>query len=444
MMLPRFERLENTKPRPRFFFAPGTTTRSVNHDKFVVMLRPLKRVARQMLEQASAYRPLHRDALDVNRLEHSGPPEVVSPARQHLDEAIAWIKRAQDAAGDTGGVAWGYRARAPLRSGAPVGWAGPYPETTGYIISTMLRYAKATGDARSTEAARRMAEWELAIQLADGGFQGGIYGERPVSSSTFVTGQVLFGLVDAFREWPSQRYRDAAIRGADFLLDCLDGTGRFIKGYSYFCASGSKAYEARTGLALAELGILLGQESYKQAASRMADYALSCQQRNGWFNENDLDEHDQPLTHTIGYVLEGLYGIGMLLHRSDCLDAVRRSLDSIAKFIRPNGFLPGRFRSDWSSPVHWACLTGSAQIAGVYLRMYRAFGDSADLETSRRLLGFVCWTQETKRKIPSLSGGISGSYPFDGGYGPWCLLNWATKFFADSLMDYLGDSLPAA
>jgi len=407
------------------------------------MLQPLKHVARLVLEKASAYHPLHREALDISRLESSVPPQVITPTRRHLDEAIAWIKRAQEAAGHGGGVAWGYRARASVRSGARLGWLGPYPETTGYIIPTMLRYARLAGDVGSAHAARRMAEWELRIQLADGGFQGGIYGELPVSSSTFVTGQVLFGLLDAYREWRSTPYRNAAIRAGNFLLECLHESGRFIKGYSHFCASGSKAYEVRTGLALAELGIMLGQETYKPAASRTADYALSCQQQNGWFSENDLDEHHRPLTHTIGYVLEGLHGVGMLLNRSDCLDAVRRTLDMITKLIHADGFLAGRWRSDWSPAVDWACLTGSAQIAGVYLRMHRDFGNAAYFEAAHRLLGFVCWTQETKGRVPSLSGGISGSYPFTGAYGQWCLLNWATKFFADSLMDYLVEVLPA-
>ena len=406
------------------------------------MLQTLKHVAREVLENTSTYHPLHREALDISRLESSVPPRVVTPGKRHLDEAIAWIKRAQEAAGDGGGVAWGYRARSPVRSGARLGWIGPYPETTGYIIPTMLRYARMAGDDGSADAARRMAEWELRIQLADGGFQGGIYGALPVSSSTFVTGQVLFGLLDAHREWNSPAYRDAAIRAGNFLLECLDENGRFIKGYSHFCATGCKAYEVRTGLALAELGIMLGQESYKQAASRMADYALSCQQQNGWFSENDLDEHHRPLTHTIGYVLEGLHGIGMLLNRSDCADAVRRTLDRIATLVRADGFLAGRWNSDWSPAVDWNCLTGSSQIAGVFLRMHREVGDSTYLEAGRRLLGFVCWTQEIKGKVASLSGGISGSYPFSGAYGQWCLLNWATKFFADSLMDYIG--LPPA
>lgn len=107
----------------------------------------------------------------------------------------------------------------------------------------------------------------------------------------------------------------------------------------------------RTGLAMAELGVMSEQDSYKKAASRIADYALSCQQQNGWFRENDLSWHDKPLTHTIGYVLEGLHGLGLLLNRSDCHEAVHLTLNEIAKLIRPDGFLAGRWRSDWSPAV---------------------------------------------------------------------------------------------
>jgi hypothetical protein len=415
---------------------PDKAGNQTSDAKLMQMLTPLKRVARSILEEANAYRPSHREALDVSRSEKLETPRIVTPKRQNLDGAISWIKHAQAAAGGEG-VSWGYRARGRVRSGAQLGWIGPYPETTGYIIPTMLRYAAFAADPSSADAARRMTDWEVRIQLPDGGFQGGIYGSQPVSSSTFVTGQVLFGLVDAYRKWSAIPYRDAAIRAGDFLLDSLDETGRFVKGFSHFCEPGAKAYEVRTGLAIAGLGMLLEQEKYKQAACRMADYALSCQQENGWFRENDLDSHDQPLTHTIGYALEGLHGIGVLLNRPDCLDAVHRTLKQLLKLIGPSGFLPGRWRSDWTPAVDWVCLTGCAQIAGVFLRMHRLFDAPEYFDAGHRLLGFVCWTQELKGQSTGLSGGIRGSYPFGGEYGQWSVLNWATKFFADSVMDYL-------
>src|ERR1043165_9747760 len=182
----------------------------------MTMVRALKKRGREVLEAVSAYRPAHAGALVVSRLERAHAPVSVEPSVKHLQRAITWIKRAQDAVAG-GGVSWGYRARVGIRSEGKPGWEAPYPETTGYIIPTMIRYAKVSGDAESSERARRMAEWEAAIQLSDGGFQGGVFGSQPVASSTFVTGQVLFGLVAAFERFQQDRFRAAAVRAGDWL-----------------------------------------------------------------------------------------------------------------------------------------------------------------------------------------------------------------------------------
>ena len=46
--------------------------------------------------------------------------------------------------------------------------------------------------------------------------------------------------------------------------------------------------------------------------------------------------------------------------------------------------------------------------------------------------------QEELRRLgtgnPGLDGGISGAFPLHGRYGRFEVLNWAVKFFADSLM----------
>jgi len=301
----------------------------------------------------------------------------------------------------------------------------------------MLRFGELSGDEDCLNRARRMAAWELTIQLRDGGFQGGTIDVGTVASSTFVTGQVLLGLLAAYGSFPTEELRAGAIRAGEFLLGCLDSKGYFAKGYSRFCAPGAKAYETRTGLALAALGDVLDDQRFRTAASRIADYALSAQEANGWFGANDLDDHDRPLTHTIGYVLEGLHGIGIRLGRRDCTEAVHRTLNQIVPLIRPDGFMAGRWRADWTPAVDWACLTGSAQIASIFLRMHEQTKTPAHLEAGRKLLGFVCFTQNLGKSVPGLDGGIRGSYPFAGEYGRWCVLSWATKFFCDSVMDYL-------
>lgn len=393
-----------------------------------------------VLDTLNTLQLLRSDHSDARRLSiaQSGKssPEPVTPEAVHLKRGIEWIKRAQDAMKD-GGVSWGYCGRVRWRSPATLGWRSSYPETTGYIIETMIRFGKRYGDPDAIQRARTMTDWEVKIQLPDGGIQGGRVDATPVSSSTFVTGQVMFGWLAAYREFGDERYLQAARRAGDFLLSCLDDQGRFVKGYSHFCEPGPKAYEARTGWAIALLGQVTGEARYMDAAREMSRYALRCRRANGWFEQNDLDTHDRPLTHTIGYVLEGVLETGLLTGEPSFTEAVADSVDKIRPLVRDNGFLAGRWTQDWKPAADWSCLTGSSQIAIVCLRLNQLSPRREWREMAHKLLGMVSATQLVEGYDPGLLGGIHGSYPFDGGYCQFCLPNWATKFYADAMMLYL-------
>ena len=79
------------------------------------------------------------------------------PLEQHLQAAVDWLLRAQTATPDDG-VAHSYDLRRGL-------WHASYPETTGYVIPTLLDYASLFKQPRFAEAALRMADWEIAMQM---------------------------------------------------------------------------------------------------------------------------------------------------------------------------------------------------------------------------------------------------------------------------------------
>jgi hypothetical protein len=229
-------------------------------------------------------------------------------------------------------------------------------------------------------------------------------------------------------------------RAADFLVSCLDEEGRFQAGYSHFCEPGPKAYEARTGWALALAGQMLNRPSYLNAARKIAGFTLSCQKPNGWFSQNDLNNNSIPLTHTIGYALEGLLELGLLLSEPACLEAVSTSLSHIQLLAYEDGYLAGRWTADWKPAATWSCLTGSCQLASVSFRTHRIYPNKGFDELGRKLLGFVTSTQILRGANEGLAGGIHGSYPFDGEYGRYCSLNWAAKFYADAIMDFFAET----
>ena len=400
------------------------------------LIRGAKRAALFALETASAVRPRHWGALGVRFSETWHGRTGREPGPEAVCAAIGWLKASQDVTA-SGGCAWGHRARARIGAGETVGWQPAYPETTGYIIETMLRYGHWAGDQDSIERARRMADWELGVQLPDGGIPGGTIGAQPVESSTFVTGQVIFGWIRAHEEFGGRGYLDAACRAGDYLVSCQDETGRFVRGHSRFCLAGPKAYETRTGWALVRLGQVAAIPRYIEAGRKTAEFALACQQANGWLSSNDLDQPDAPLTHTIGYALEGLLEIGRLIEEQRFVAAARIALENLRAAIREDGFLPGRLNGAWQPTVKWCCLTGCCQLASVFFRMQGLFPDWNSGAEGERLLRFVASTQRLTGASPERVGGISGSFPFHGGYAPCCVLNWATKFYADAVMDYL-------
>ena len=72
---------------------------------------------------------------------------------------MEWLSLSQEITG-TGGSAASF--------GFESGWALPYPETSGYIISTFLRYSSFVNDPGYLERAIRMGDWEIEIQLPSG------------------------------------------------------------------------------------------------------------------------------------------------------------------------------------------------------------------------------------------------------------------------------------
>ena len=75
------------------------------------------------------------------------------------------------------------------------------------------------------------------------------------------------------------------------------------------------------------------------------------------------------------------------------------------------------------------------------MRLSSVTGDLAWLGPVPRVLTFLKRTQNRMTGHAGLQGGIKGSWPLSGHYAPFEVLNWATKFFVDALMEVgnLGD-----
>jgi hypothetical protein len=341
-----------------------------------------------------------------------------------VDEAIGWLCRAQDmSTSHDGGVARHFSLID--------GWSSSYPETTGYIIPTVLAYADLRNDnGELRRRSRRMLDWLLAIQLPDGGFQGGTIGATPVTSVTFNTGQILIGLASGVRVF-GEAYRSSMRRAADWLVATQDSDGCWRKHPSPFAEPGEKAYETHVAWGLLEAARLEPNSKYGESALANVRWAFRQQQDNGWFDKCCLSDPAQPLTHTIGYVLRGVLEAYRFAQDPALLQASRRTADGLMHALREDGFLPGRLDSKWRGTVGWACLTGMVQIANCWLLLYQCSGEARYKEAAYAANRYVRRTIHIDGPEDT-RGGVKGSFPVDGDYGTYQFLNWACKFLIDS------------
>lgn len=379
-------------------------------------LQSLKALLRpeQVPPQAQAERA--RDRAD--RLE--GPDPGCWPV---IEANLNWLCEAQERnASRDGGVARDYSLKK--------GWATSYPETTGYIIPTVIDLAQRLQRDDLHVRARRMLDWCVAIQFPEGGFMGGKIDAQPRVPVTFNTGQILIGLAAGVATY-GDAYKDAATRAGAWLRDSLDADGCWRRHPTPFAAPGEKAYETHVSWGLFEAERVLPGHGFGDAGLRQVAWALTKQQPNGWFASNCLTDPEAPLTHTIGYVLRGVVEAWRLSQRPDLLAAACRTADGLLPCVDARGRLPGQLDAQWRPAADYVCLTGSVQIAHSLILLHQATGNADYLATARRLNAYVRRTVRLDGPLEQ-RGGVKGSFPVDGGYGRWEYLNWAAKFCIDS------------
>lgn len=369
-----------------------------------------------LITKGSSYdlsKEIIKDSLNFKNKAYSNETQIKA--------AIDWLLNAQKANND-GGVSAMYSLYQ--------GWHSSYSETTGYIIPTMFNYYHKTKDEKIKESAIRMADWELTKQLKEGAFPGGEKNgkELPI---VFNTGQVIFGMVRAYQETKDEKYKNAAIKAANWLVKIQNRSGCWDR-YDYL--SLMHAYNTRTAWALLRMHEITKNIRYKKAAIKNIEWALKQQQENGWFKRNAFHEKQEPLLHTIAYSVNGILEAGICLKNQKYIAAAKMAADALLRKQRNDGSLAGSFDKDWKSSVSWTCLTGNSQTSIIWLRLYHLNKEKTYFDAAKKINSYMKSTQDIKSLNKGINGGIKGAFPIYGWYAPFCYPNWAAKFFIDSLM----------
>jgi hypothetical protein len=354
----------------------------------------------------------------------SDAPSRLERYRAHLDATAGWLE-ASIAHGRGGSAAhW-----SPLG-----GWSRPYPETTGYLITTLLALHPRLPARGLLERAREVGGWLLSIQNAEGSWNGGLHPARRPKPSVFNTGQIVSGLVDLHRGTREARWLEAALRGARWLADGVGPDGLWQAG-DYRSAE-TPSYYTYVAWPMLEAAREAGEPGVEAAARRVLERILARVRPNGAIERWGFGEDGRAFTHTIAYTLRGLLESARVLGAwqevgAPAVPALRRLAEESE---RAGGALPGAFDLAWSPTARYVCLTGNAQTAVNLLLLEERAPDPRLVEAAAALVDRVCRSQRLRAPLRGLRGGVAGSSPPWGRYMTLRWPNWAAKFHADALL----------
>ncbi|HSK15151.1 MAG TPA: hypothetical protein VK915_03190 [Gaiellaceae bacterium] len=338
-----------------------------------------------------------------------------------LEAAIRWLVRTHEMTGRRGSS----KGFSLLH-----GWLPAYPETTGYVIETLLAHAARTGDDRLRGHARRMGEWEIEVQNPDGGVMEGAFASPPTRSVVFNTGMVIFGWVALHEADGGERWLEAAARGGRFLAGAQQDDGSWRGEVTFHGIP--HTYHSRVAWALLRLADATGERSFRDAAVANLDWVVSGQDEDGWMEWCIFRPGTDPNSHGLAYTMRGLLESSVLLGDERYLEAALRTARQLLEVYGRLGRLPARYTRGFAPAARSICVTGLAQTGGVWLRLAQLTGDD-DLRRAGADAVAQAAALQSRGAWKDVDGAVPGSFPIYGRYAPLQYPNWAAKFLADSL-----------
>jgi hypothetical protein len=348
----------------------------------------------------------------------------VQAYRASLEGTATWLLRSER---PKGGSAAHY---APL-----LGWSRAYPETTGYIVPTLLRLADALREPAYEAAALRLGEWLLSVRNADGSWNGGLHPPKRARPSVFNTGQVLKGMLALWQRTLEPRWQEAAVAGESWLRRGMGADGLWPGGD--YRAPETPSYYTHVLWPMLAVSQAAGDPAGAVAVRRGLERVLARRRPNGVIAGWGFAPGSPAFTHTIAYTLRGIQECGRLLQDSAITEAARPALEVLLRRSElVGGRLAGAFDEAWKPVGRYVCLTGNVQLARCLLILEESVADLRLVSGAARLTDVVVDAQRLTGSS-GVRGGVAGSAPLHGAYMRFRYPNWAAKYHCDALLALL-------
>ncbi|MFW6009148.1 MAG: hypothetical protein ACOCP8_07785 [archaeon] len=313
-------------------------------------------------------------------------------------------------------------------------WGAPYPETTGYIIPTLIKASEHLNNGNNLlNHAEKMGKWLISLQYSNGSFPGnhGFFTIEDSEPIVFNTGQIIFGLNDCYRITKKEEFIEASNKACEWLLNIQNNDGSWQE-FTY--KNFAKSYHSRVSWALLDNYLLTKNKNFKIAAKKNLNWVIENINSKGFFEYSSFGKNENAYLHTIAYTIRGLLESSKILEDNKYKKACKPAIQKLFKISEINKVLPGSFNDKWDGNYNYECITGSLQLAIIFMKCFKLEKDIRYLNAAIRINHRIMKTQKINQGLYGIRGGIKGSNPFWGKYMRFRFPNWAVKFFIDSLI----------
>lgn len=337
---------------------------------------------------------------------------------------LQWLQRSFDVNNGHGSSAYYSPLKHPFSK-----WQRPYPETTGYIIETLLQYNTIYPELKLADTALGGGEWLLSLQLKNGAFPGGY--QRYDEPSVFNTGQIIIGLIKAYEYSLDKRYFKSFRKAVHWLIASLDETNTWRTGA--YVTNYTPAYYTRVIWPVLMANIYLQEEKITE---RMRSTLVGYQQKvTSVYSVRDWSAFpgEKAFTHFIAYTIRGFMESAILLKDDNLFNVSKNMLEKGINVYKHDGRLAGSYDEEWKGDYSFTCVTGNCQMALNLARLYQETKEEHYLEAAVNIFTDIISAQRISDN-PDRHGAIPGSVPLWGKYLRFRYPNHAAKFFLDACL----------
>jgi len=303
-----------------------------------------------------------------------------------------------------------------------------YPETTGYLLITLLKAYEHSQNERFLELANNQIKFFSSIQNTDGSFFQKENNRQPI---IFDTAQILLGFCRLYQHTPTDVILDIVTKSLNWLNSNLNTEGIFLN-YNYK-KSYNPSYYTRVFWPMLEASNVLELEHSSDVVNGI-ERIIKSQNKSLSFPDTSFDGQVKALTHTMAYTVRGLLECSILSSRSDIFSIVEKYMDKMQKIVVRDEKLFGSYNQDWEPDKSFVCVAGNLQFALIALKL----DTPKYIQLITTLLSPVIKSQ---RSFGFNKGAVPSSLPIWGKYQRFRYTNWTQKFYSDALLHLLNKSL---